>query len=163
MNHVVERVPTDEINSFFSVCSTIAGYIIFPSKKIDNKMTINGARGVNHKIQDRFDLTLECIRRFYSKKPSPLSDPLTRYSQFFNLFNDFEGYINFFLLQDLVKNDYSGVKFWHPFNNFNNSPLPETIDAYRSYKMRVIAFIEARNERILNFANQIDYVRMNDD
>ena len=82
MSHIVGNIPSDEINSFFSVCSTIGALTIFPSKKIDNKMTINGARGINHKIQDRFDLTLECIRRFYLKENSPLSDVLERYFQF---------------------------------------------------------------------------------
>ena len=48
-------------------------------------MTINGARGVNHKIQDRFDLTLECIRRFYLNEFSPLKDTLNRYKTFFKL------------------------------------------------------------------------------
>ena len=63
-------------------------------------MTINGARGVNGKIKDRFDLTLECIRRHYTSEKSPLSDTLQRYSPFFNLFENFQGYVDFFLLQD---------------------------------------------------------------
>ena len=150
MNHIVERIPTDEINSFFSLCTTIAGFIVFPAKKIDNKMTINGARGINHKIQDRFDLTLECIRRFYIKESSPLTEVFERYSQFFNLFDDFEGYVNFFHLQDLVQDDCSGIKFWHPFINFDQSPLPKNIAEYQIYKTRVIEFIKARNQRMLN-------------
>jgi hypothetical protein len=68
MSHIVNQIPSEEINSFYFTCSTIGAYIIFPAKRIDNKMTINGARGVNHKIQDRFDLTLECIRSFYLKE-----------------------------------------------------------------------------------------------
>ena len=44
MSNIVTQVPTDEIKSFFSICSTIGAYIIFPSKKVANKMTINGAR-----------------------------------------------------------------------------------------------------------------------
>ena len=117
-------------------------------------MTINGARGINHKIQDRFDLTLECIRRFYIKESSPLSDPLERYSQFFNLFDDFEGYVNFFLYQDLVEEDYSEIKFWHSFDNFVSPPLPTSIDEYLSYKTKVIGFIKARNQRMLSSTNQ---------
>jgi hypothetical protein len=117
-------------------------------------MTITGARGINHKIQDRFDLTLECIRRFYLKESSPLSDPLERYSQFFNLFDDFNGYVDFFHLQDSVEKDYSEVKFWHLFNNFDYSPLPKNIDEYQSYKIRVIDFIKARNQRMLNSTKQ---------
>ena len=113
-------------------------------------MTINGARGVNHKIQDRFDLTLECIRSFYLKEKSPLSDILERYSQFFNLFDDFRGYVDFFLLQDLVEKNYLAIKFWHPFNGFDYSPLPNNIDEYRAYKIKVIDFVKARNNRMLS-------------
>ena len=150
MSYIVEQVPKDEMDYFWNTRATIAGHAVFPAKKIDNKMTINGARGINHKIQDRFDLTLECIRRFYIKESSPLSDPLERYSQFFNLFDDFEGYVNFFLYQDLVQEDYSEIKFWHSFDNFVNPPLPASIHEYLSYKTKVIEFIKARNQRILN-------------
>ena len=58
MSHIIDEISHEEIDSFFSICSTIGAYIIFPAKRINNKMTINGARGVNHKIQDRFDLLL---------------------------------------------------------------------------------------------------------
>ena len=150
MSHIVEQVSKDEMDYFWNTRATIAGHAVFPAKKIDNKMTINGARGINHKIQDRFDLTLECIRRFYIKESSPLSDPLERYSEFFNLFDDFEGYVNFFLYQDLVEEDYSEIKFWHSFDSFVSPPLPTTIDEYLSYKTKVIEFIKARNQRMLN-------------
>ena len=36
-------------------------------------MTINVARGCHHQINGRFDLTVECIRRYYVDEPSPLS------------------------------------------------------------------------------------------
>ena len=149
MAHIVNQITPDEMDSFFSLCSTIGAFIMFPSKKIDNKMTINGARGINHKIQDRFDLTLECIRSFYLKEKSPLSDTLERYSQFFNLFDNFKGYVDFFLLQDLVEENYSAIKFWHPFNGFDYSPLPKNIEEYQAYKINVIDFLTARNQRIL--------------
>ena len=150
MSHIVDQIPSDEMNEFFSICSTIGAFIMFPSKKIDNKMTINAARGTNHKIKDRFDLTLECIRRFYIEENSPLSDTLRRYSQFLGLFEDFKGYVDFFLLQDLVEEEYSGIKYWHPFNGFDNPPLPNNIDKYQSYKTKVINFVNARNKRILS-------------
>ena len=44
-------------------------------------------------IRDRFDLTLECIRRHYLDEPSPLSATLARYADFFGLFGDFAGYV----------------------------------------------------------------------
>ncbi len=43
----------------------------------------------------RFDLTLECIRRHYLDEPSPLSDTLAWYADFFGLFGDFAGYVDF--------------------------------------------------------------------
>ena len=103
MTHIVGRIPQDELKEFFSILSTIGAYIVFPSKKIDNKMTINVARGINHEIQDRFDLSLECIRRFYLKQNSPLSDPLERYSQFFYIFDDFKEYVDFFFFKTWLK------------------------------------------------------------
>ena len=153
MQHITEKISSAELNAFFALCTTIAGYIVFPSKRIENKMTINGARGVNHRIQDRFDLTLECIRRFYIGEYSPLSEVFERYSEFFNLFTDFEGYTDFFLLQDLVKKDYSQIKFWHPFDDFDGSPLPRDMDQYQAYKQKVTEFIKARNARISEYLN----------
>ncbi len=94
-------------------------------------MTINGSRGLNRSIKDRFDLTLECIRRFYINKESPLTETFQRYASFFNLFHDFGGYVDFFLLQDLVDDGYS-VKFFLPFESFNQPPLLEPFFACQS-------------------------------
>ena len=150
MSHIITEINHEELKSFFSTCSTIGAYIIFPAKRINNKMTINGARGVNYKIQDRFDLTLECIRRFYLNQPSPLTDVLKRNSSFFELFVNFKGYVDFFLLQDLVNQDYSEIKFWGTFDNFKTAPLPKNKDEYLSYKSALLGFVKNRNQRILN-------------
>ena len=150
MSHIIDELSNVEINSFFSTCSTIGAYIIFPAKRINNKMTINGARGVNHKIQDRFDLTLECIRRFYVNEKSPLTDVLERNANFFELFSDFKGYTDYFLLQDLVERDYMTIKFWGIFDNFETAPLPANKEEYLSYMNKLVSFVKARNQRILN-------------
>ena len=150
MSHIVEQASPDEMDYFSNIRATIAGHAIFPARRIDNKMTINGARGVNHKIQDRFDLTLECIRRFYIQESSPLTQVFERYEQFFYLFENFKGYVDFFLYQDLVNQNYSEIKFWHSFDDFMGSPLPGNLDEYLSYKEKVISFLIARNQRILN-------------
>ena len=139
----------EELDYFSNVRATIAGHAIFPARRINNKMTINGARGVNHKIQDRFDLTLECIRRFYKQEDSPLKEVFERYAEFFYLFQDFRGYVDFFLYQDLVSKDYNSIKFWHPFDDFKTSPLPTNKEEYMSYKDKVIVFLNGRNQRIL--------------
>jgi hypothetical protein len=61
-------------------------------------MTINQYRGFNRKINDRIDLTLECIRLYYEGKVSPLYETFFVYDDFFKLFVDFKGYVDFFLV-----------------------------------------------------------------
>ena len=151
MSHIINKIPSDEIDSFYSLCSTIGAYIIYPSKRVDKKMTINGARGTNSKIKDRFDLTLECIRRHYLNEESPLSDTLERYASFFRLFDNFRGYVDFFLLQDLVSEDYLSIKYLIPFNSFENTPLPKDTDEYILYKKNMTNFVASRNQRIVKF------------
>lgn len=92
------------------------------AQRVDGKMTINAARGCHPRIKDRFDLTVECIRRQYLGEPSPLSDTLVRYADFFGLFEDFARYVGFFHLQDLVNEDASTIKFFMPFADFTASP-----------------------------------------
>ena len=96
MSHIVQQLPSCELDAFLILPLPSVLLLFFPSKRIDGKMTINGARGTNQRIQDRFDLTLECIRRFYAKEDSPLAAALARYSDYFELFKDFRGYVQFF-------------------------------------------------------------------
>ena len=149
--NIIKNIKADEIEKFVSLCSTIGGYIIFPSERINNQMTINGARGINKKIRDRFDLTLECIRRYYRDEDNPLNETLKRYSSFFTLFVNFQSYVDFFLLQDLVDNNYSEIKYFIPFKSFEDSPLPSDTNQYKLYKENLSNFVVSRNERIKNF------------
>lgn len=98
-------------------------------------MTINSQRGCHPRIKDRFDLTVECIRRYYLGERSPLFETLGRYA-------------DFFLLQDLVTEDAAAVRFFTPFNEFVSWPVPATTEEYRAYMRHALAFIQARNERI---------------
>ena len=152
MSHIIQDMPEWEVNQFFSICSTIGAYIVFPSRRIDGKPTINGARGLHHKIRDRFDLTLECIRRHYGGQVSPLSETLARYADFFALFGNFEGYADYFLLKDLVSKDGTSVSFFIPFRDFDGSPLPGNVYEYRSYKDSLVSFVIARNDRMARMA-----------
>ncbi len=106
------------------------------------------ARGVHPAIRDRFDLTLECIRRFYRGEDSPLGDVLTRCRDFFDLSADFNGYVEFFLLQDLTLDDGAAVRFHLPFVDFGDDPWPRTIEEYASYRVASMEFIRPRGERI---------------
>ncbi|HQH36114.1 MAG TPA: hypothetical protein PLS77_10445 [Anaerolineaceae bacterium] len=148
---LTEQIP-NEVKELFDTGSTIGGYIIFPSNRIDGKQTINQARGVNRLIDDRFDLTLECIRLFYAGKESPLYETLSRYELFFNLFDDFSGYIHFFFLEDLIYEN-NRIRFYLPFDDFKTRPSFSDINQYLLYKKRVVDFIESRNKRIDSFMN----------
>jgi len=146
-----DHVPGGEREEFLQIGYTIGGMMVFPANQIDRKWTMNQARGMHPEIRDRFDLTVECIRRHYVGESSPLSDVLARYADFFALFDDFAGYTEFFLLQDMTSEDASAVRFCTPFEDFNGSPVP-TLDAYSGYRERAIAFLQARNRRIAAYA-----------
>lgn len=149
MAGVLSQIPEEERASFSALGYTIGGMMIFPKNQIDGKYTINQARGRNGQIEDRFDLTLECIRRHYAgRKESPLADVLERYAHFFDLFVDFKGYVNFFFLQDLVTDDYSKIRYFSPFGGFGKSALLKTVEEYLAYRALTIDFVNGRNARI---------------
>jgi hypothetical protein len=150
-----ELFTKEENEAFMSAAYTIGGMMVFPRTRIDGKQTINGERGFNRQISDRFDLTLECIRRYYQGEPSPLCDTLARYRDFFVLFESFNGYVEFFLLQDLVSDDCSAVTFSMPFDDFKTPAVPKDLDTYVEYRRRSVAFIQARNRRIEQYAGGI--------
>lgn len=145
---VIRRIPPEDLPEWRGY--TIGSSIVFPGNKINGQMTINGARGFNSKIADRFDLTLECIHRYYlgRQQPNPLDDVLHRYREFFALFRDFDGYVNFFLLQDLLEDDGKTVRYFHPFKNFTTPAVPKDEAEYLSYLKNSNDFISARNARI---------------
>ena len=144
---VFGQIPEEKRN-FGGLGYTIGGMMVFPAKQVDKKWTINQARGCAKKIRDRFDLTLECIRRHYSGGESPLNEVLARYTSFFDLFGDFRGYVDFFLLQDLVDGGSGAVRFFSPFDDFKSSPVPSGVGAYLEYRDNAIDFLTARNNRI---------------
>ena len=149
MKHVIEQISSESLDNFQSVGSVIGARIIFPGNRIDGHTTINQMRGMHSKINDRFDLTLECIRLHYLNQSNPLKDVLDRYSDFFKLFKDFRNYVEFFLLQDLVSADFQTVNFFLPHKaNFEASPLPTTAELYNQYMIKTIDFIRSRNIRI---------------
>ena len=153
--NIINQVPKNEINDFLNIAYTIGGYIIFPSNKVNNLPTINMERGTNQKIDDRFDLTLECIRRYYNGEKSPLAETLERYDDFFKLFIDFKGYCDFFLLQDLTLDNYKKIKYFLPFNDFEIGQYPKNIEDYFIYKNNSIEFNKNRNKRIENYIKNI--------
>jgi hypothetical protein len=55
-----------ENEAFVTIAYTIGAMMVFPGNQVDRKWTINQARACTRSISDRFDVTLECIRRHYS-------------------------------------------------------------------------------------------------
>ena len=119
---------------------TIGGSIIFPR----HRNSINQMRGFNRNIQDRWDLTLQCIKDFYDGKDSPIGWCIEQDKGFFGLFGSFEGYVDFFLLNDCVESDYEVID-WMP-----DTVLPRDADEYFMYMGKQDGFVRKRNERILS-------------
>ena len=127
---------------------TIGGAIIFPQ----TPWSMNRARGCHPRICDRWDLTLECIRRYYIGEESPLNKSLLESKQFFDLFIDFKGYVDFFLLQDCVNDNYD-IKFWLDTPLFESNPMPTTLESYLAWVNTQLDFAKKRNLRILEYCN----------
>ena len=148
---LVERLPNQERTFVESETWPVSECIVFPGKRVNGKNTLNGERRMSRRIGDRFDLTLECIRRHYRGEQSPISDVLDRYSTFFSLFESFRGYVDFFLLKDLTRGDYEEVEFYLPFDDFRDDPLPRDLESYVSYLRAVETFANRRAQRIVKW------------
>ncbi|MBR6205368.1 MAG: hypothetical protein IKQ60_10110 [Candidatus Methanomethylophilaceae archaeon] len=129
------------VESYIRTTYTMGGMIIFPK----HRNSINQIRGINRCICDRWDLTLECIRRYYSGEESPLSWCLDQDKRFFDLFIDFKGYVNFFHLKGCVSTDYSKVNLWLDTELFVKDPLPRTLSEYKSWIKSQISFVKSRS------------------
>lgn len=127
---------------------SIGGMIVFP--KHVNSM--NQRRGTSKYISDRWDLTLECIRRYYIGEDSPIYEVIENDKAFFDLFVDFKGYVDFFFLQDCVSEDYSKVDIWCGDATFEKSGLPETVEDYFEFIRKEHEFLDKRNQRILEYS-----------
>lgn len=160
------------VESYLKSASSIGSYILFPSFGCG----MNQSRGTSKTVCDRWDLTLECIRRYYAGEWSPLekcmNEPRNRW--FFDLFMDFKGYVDFFFLQDCVSEDYSSVNIWYRpteqsgslFDNAGaagdtgydfsvKDHMPDTIDSYLAFIEKELDFMRKRNQRIKEYCLDI--------
>ncbi len=149
----------NKLKKYVRAASTIGGEIIFPKHKYP--ISVNMARGRNHKIKDRFDLTLECIRRFYekseSKRQSPLYDVLKADEKFFNLFKDFDNYVKFFYLDGSyvqggkIKFFIGGDMFEDGKDGFEHpefSPFPKNTTEWNRLYRKQLKYLKKRNKQI---------------
>ena len=161
MQYIIDqyRLEFDDYRSFMESYIrkgyTIGGMIIFPKPHKGeagrHRQTMNQTRGCNKVIKDRWDRTLECIRLHYLGKPNPLENVLHDDSWFFDKFIDFQGYVDFFFLQDCVTPDYSEVISWLGDMSFDTPALPKDVDEYRIWINANIDFVDRRNRRIASF------------
>ena len=126
---------------------TIGGMIIFPK----HPSSMNQNKGTNVLVSDRWDLTLECIRRWYNGENSPLYETIERGKDFYNLFVDFKGFVDFFFLQDCVSDDYSKVDIWCGNADFKESALPKALEYYFDFINKEFDFLNKRNARIKEY------------
>ena len=128
---------------------TIGGNIIFPQ----HRWSMNQARGCSRKISDRWDLTLECIRRYYLGESTPLDSVFEKDAAFFDLFVDFKGYVDFFFFQDCVDENYN-VKFWLDTPLWDTYPMPKSLEEYHFWMKQEQGFLEKRAKRIADYCKQ---------
>lgn len=144
LHHLYAQLPDEVNDAFLRRSYTICGFMIFPV----SRGSLNQNRGTHPRIQDRWDLTLEAIRRFYEGGTSPLTTTIDRYADFFELFGSFAGYVDHFHLGDFV--DAKGaVRFLLPFDDFKTRALPSDLQTYARYRLDSLEMFEARRLRIL--------------
>lgn len=157
MQHIIGEFPEQETINFRRVAGQMGAMMLFPRNRVDGQAGINAARGFTARISDRLDLTLECVRLFYAGITdtfrNPLGPVLARYPEFFELFDTFSGYVDFFLLQDLVNETGSNVNFFLPCEGFTLPARARNAEEYATYRSKSIAFVQARNARMLNHVN----------
>ena len=144
---VITKNKATDFQSFYKnylhTSYTIGGNIIFP------KNGVNSINNLRYQIlKDRFDLFLECIRQCYQKQKNPFSPVFETNKDFFDLFKDFRGYVDFFLLQDIVSTDYQKIKFFNTQQDLENISYPKTQNEYLDLYTHQTEFVKNRNLRI---------------
>ncbi|MDN4475806.1 hypothetical protein QQX09_08045 [Demequina sp. SYSU T00192] len=152
MRDIISQLTPEQIEEFDTLGYTMGGMMVWPSDRREGVHTINSERGFNSRISDRMDLTMECVRRYYQGQDSPLSRTFDAYSEFFDLFTDFEGFTDFFLLDDLLDPHSGDVTFFMPFHDFDGPSRPTDLAEYMDFREASMDFIRARNRRISAWA-----------
>lgn len=146
MRKFKDSLSHDAWAEYFYVGHTIGGRMLFPGAPHRGAWSFNQARGMSSQVRDRFDLSLECIRRHFSGEASPLSAVLEAQAGYFSRFRSFEEYIAFFLLDDYVEG--GRVRLFSPHRGFDQDPLPRSAEEYVEYIGSQVRAARARNERI---------------
>ena len=150
------------IGCYLQKSNTVGGFVLFPR----HTSSINSSRGCCSKIRDRFDLTLECIRRayqyrdFYKTDNNPLFGITEEDKSFFKIFGSFEGYAKFFCLDkswvkdgkvlNLLYDKRNGNRFSQTLDNwdFNQEPLPQDDDEWWVFYRNIMSRLKERNKQM---------------
>ena len=134
--------------------NTIGGFVVFPR----HSQSINQRRGTNSLIDDRFDLTLECIRRayqyrdFYREDNNPLFGLSAEDKKFFQMFGSFEDYTKFFCLDKSWVKDGKVLSLMDneslDMYDFNQEPLPQDHAEWWTFYDNIMNRLDARNQQI---------------
>lgn len=143
LSGLFSQVSEAENNAFLRRAYTICGFAIFPVRR----NSINQRRGTHRRIEDRWDLTLEAIKRHYEGGTSPLTDVLAQDAAFFALFGSFRGYVEHFMFEDFLDSS-DRVRMLLPFDDFKTPALPADLEAYRAYRAASLELFRARRDRI---------------
>ena len=142
---------------YLQYSNTIGGFMLFPR----HDCSINQLRGMSDKIQDRFDLTLECIRRMYENDfftgNNPLFDISEKDKEFFKMFGSFDNYAKFFCLDEswVIKGNVLSLMNNESLDNydFSKEPLPNA-DQWWTFYDNIMNRLDARNEQIKRLIQQ---------
>ena len=105
---------------------------------------------------------MECIKRYYEYPENddanfnPLWNTIKRSEDFFKLFVNFSGYVEFFFLQDFLDKDGNVICFLNDYMDENGLltkkyPLPQTVEEYlRNIEIQK-EIVNKRNKRIKDF------------
>ncbi len=133
----------DSVSEYIRETDLLGAYTIYPVHANSLIQCIYS----NNRIRGRWDFVLECVRRHYSGEDSPLYDCMRRDRLFYDLFVDFNGFIDFFYLNDFINSDGT-VKMLLQTELFEMNPVPRNWDEYKKWFGTNIELVKKRNSRM---------------
>lgn len=161
----------EQIETFLMYTRVFGGHIIWPRwigitnpngklNFVENFETINVCRGGEKGLYDRFDLTLFDLNEWYLGNTCYLNSVFNKNKFWLDLFEDFNGFTNFFNLSSFIQSGNEGIKnICDSYdNNFFNSlstltvyppSIPLTNISYQRYSNSLSSLISTRNNDML--------------
>lgn len=142
---VISQLNPGEFDEFDRLGYTIGGMMLFPSNRVNGKMTINGARIRGSPIASTSLSSASAgttqgrrVHSALSWTGTPTSSTSSAPSR---------GTSTSSSSRTLSK----GILSSSPFHDFTSAAVPQDVDSYREYVRKCTDFLEARNRRIENW------------